>query len=70
MSDFSTNLKKFRKLKKYSQTELANFVGYGYTAIANYESGRNEPSIEVLIKLANALDITVDELIGAEKKEI
>lgn len=70
MSDFSTNLKKYRKLKKYSQTELANFVEYRYTAIANYESGRNEPSIEVLIKLANALDITVDELVGAEKKEI
>lgn len=67
MSDFAKNLKKYRKQKKYSQTELAKCVQYGYTAIANYESGRNEPSIDVLIQLANALDVTVDELVGAEK---
>lgn len=70
VSDFAKNLRKYRKQKKYSQTELAKHIHYGYTAIANYESGRNEPSIDVLIKLANALDVTVDELVGAEKKEI
>ncbi|MGN0135707.1 helix-turn-helix domain-containing protein [Anaerotignum sp.] len=70
MSDFAKNLKKYRKQKKYSQTKLAQYIHYGYTAIANYESGRNEPSIDVLILLANALDVTVDELVGAEKNEI
>lgn len=37
---------------------------YGYTAIANYESGRNEPSIRDLIRLADYFQVSVDYLIG------
>lgn len=64
MSDFAKNLKYFRKQKKYSQTELAKKLHYGYTAIANYESGRNEPAFDDLISLAKLLDVTTDELLG------
>lgn len=39
MSDFAQNLRKYRKQRKYSQMELAKELNYGYTAIANYESG-------------------------------
>ena len=67
MSDFSFNLKKYRKRKNLSQCKLAKTLHYGCTAIANYESGRNEPSIDSLIKLAEALDVTIDEL-GGQKK--
>ena len=66
MSDFAQNLKKYRKQKKYSQKDLAEKLNYGYTAIANYESGRNEPCLDDLIALAKLLDVTVDELIGAK----
>lgn len=64
MSDFAKNLRKFRKRKGYSQQNLAKVLGYGYTAIANYESGRNEPSFDCLIKLAEILDVTIEELLG------
>lgn len=64
MSDFAKNLRRHRKRKNYSQEKLAKELHYGYTAIANYESGRNEPSIDDLIRLAKALNVTVDELIG------
>ena len=67
MSDFAKNLRKFRKDKGYSQQKLAKILGYGYTAIANYESGRNEPSLDVLIVLAETLGVTVDELLGVEQ---
>ena len=67
MSDFAKNIRKFRKQKGYSQTELAKRLNYGYTAIANYESGRNEPSLDVLIVLADTLGVTVDELLGVEQ---
>lgn len=66
MSDFAINLKIFRKNKKYSQEQLAQKLNYGYTAIANYESGRNEPSIDDLMKLARVLNVTLDELVGME----
>ena len=63
MSAFAANLKKIRKNKKVSQKVVAQQLGYGYTAIANYESGRNEPSIDDLIKIADYFDISVDYLL-------
>lgn len=70
MSDFSFNLKKYRKRKNLSQCKLAKTLHYGCTAIANYESGRNEPSIDSLIKLAEALDVTIDELVGIKQNQM
>ena len=68
MSDFAKNLKRFRKQKGYSQQKLAKALDYGYTAIANYESGRNEPSLDALVILAYTLDVSVDELLGVKLK--
>lgn len=68
MSDFAKNLKRFRKQKGYSQQKLAKALDYGYTAIANYESGRNEPSLDTLVILADTLDVSVDELLGVKLK--
>ena len=68
MSDFSQNLKIYRKQKKLSQQALAEILNYGSTAIANYESGRNEPSFSDLTKLADILDVTIDELLGVPLK--
>ncbi|WP_458398066.1 helix-turn-helix domain-containing protein [Anaerotignum sp.] len=65
MSDFAKNLRQFRKEKGYTQIELAKLINYGYTAIANYESARNEPSLDTLIELARILDVTTDELVGS-----
>ena len=65
MSDFARNLRQLRKEKGYSQIELAKQINYGYTAIANYESSRNEPSLDTLIELSRILGVTTDELIGA-----
>lgn len=66
MTDFAKNLRKYRKQKKISQAKLAEKLNYGYTAIGNYESGRNEPSFNDLIRLAEELDVTLDELVGVE----
>ena len=67
MTDFAENLRKFRKIKKYSQAELGRKLHCGSTTIANYESGRNEPSFRDLIRLAEVLDVTPNELLGIEK---
>ena len=67
MSTFAENLKKIRKSKKVSQSVVAQQLGYGYTAVANYESGRNEPSIDDLIKIAEYFGVSMDLLVGREK---
>ena len=44
-------------------------LGYGSTAIANYAGGRNEPSLDTLMLLAETLEVSVDALLGMKPKE-
>ncbi len=62
--EFPKRLKALRKEKKITQVKLASKLHYGYTAIANYESGRNQPNIRDLTKLANTLNVSIDYLVG------
>lgn len=59
-----TNLRKIREERGLSQTELAEGVQISQTAIARYESGEQNPRVEVLIRLANFLHVRTDELLG------
>ena len=68
MSDFATRLRELRKNNNISQKKLSSYLNFGYTAIANYESGRNEPSLDSLIKIAEVLDVTIDDLLGMKRK--
>lgn len=47
-----------------SQSVLAGVVGLTAMSISNYESGRNNPSIESLVRIASALDVSVDQLLS------
>lgn len=61
---FHIRLKTLRKEKKLTQQQVGEILGYKHTAIANYESGRNEPRVSDLKKLAIYFDVSVDYLIG------
>ncbi|MEY8321408.1 helix-turn-helix transcriptional regulator [Lachnospiraceae bacterium 46-61] len=61
---FKDRLKMLRKEKKMTQVTLGQMLNYGYTAIANYESGRNNPSIEDLKKIAAIFNVSMDYLLG------
>lgn len=67
-NNFKNNLKFLRHQNKLTQKSLGAAMGYGYTTISNYENGRNEPSINDLIKLADYFNVSVDFLIGHESK--
>ena len=60
-------LKKLRKAKGLSQTQLANELGMIKQTYSNYENEKREPNIATLIKLADYFDVSVDYLIGREK---
>ena len=60
---FKDRLKSLRKSKHLTQGALAAVLNYGATAISNYESGRNEPSIEDLKKIAHYFDVSTDYLL-------
>ena len=63
------NLRAIREERDLTQKELADKIGVSHTNIYNYEVGRTEPSIEMLIKLSEALDVSVGYLIGAEDED-
>ena len=60
---FGARLKELRKLKRWSQKELAAKVDIRFQQLNKYESGLNLPPAEMLIKLADALATTVDYLL-------
>ncbi len=59
-------LRKIREDLGLSQKELSLKLNVSPTNIYNYEIGRTEPSIEVLIKLADILNVSIDYLVGRE----
>ena len=62
--EFKDRLKELRKERKLTQVKLGEMLNYGYTAIANYESGRNQPSIPDLKKIASIFNVSMDYLLG------
>ena len=63
---FAEVLRELRLYTKLSQVELADKLGVTQTAIAKWESGDREPSIDVLISIADFFDCTIDYLVGRE----
>lgn len=64
METFAERLKHFRQAVKLSQKEIAEIIGIPFQTYNNYETKGNEPKIEILIKLANALGIDINTLVG------
>jgi transcriptional regulator with XRE-family HTH domain len=52
------------QLRKWSQSELAEKAGLPPSSIAHFEAGARKPSFDTLRKLANALEVTTDYLLG------
>lgn len=56
-----------RRKKKITQTELAEMVGLATITIRQYESGKREPRLRELQKIAAALDVSINTLLGGPK---
>ena len=52
-----------RKERKLTQEKLAELTDLANNYISNIENGRSIPSLETLVKLCNALEITPNELL-------
>ncbi|SDX61483.1 helix-turn-helix domain-containing protein [Salimicrobium album] len=64
MATVSERLKLLRKQNKYSQKQIGEFLGISESGYGYYEQGRNEPSIDMINKLADKYDVTADYLLG------
>ena len=73
---FNENLKTLRKEKGFSQEQLATRLNVVRQTISKWEKGLSVPDAELLIQLAEVLDVSVSDLLGKkievsdEEKEI
>lgn len=56
------NIKKIRKERNLTQQQLAEKIGKGLNFMGKIEVAYSKPSLDTIIDLANALNITVSEL--------
>lgn len=61
---FAKRLKELRKQKKITQTDFANYFNIATGTIGMWETGKREPDSEMLLRIADYFDCTIDYLLG------
>ena len=59
-------IRKLRQARRYSQEQLAGFAGVNPNYLSEVERGERNLSVEVLVALANALEVSPAELFNDE----
>lgn len=67
---FGKNLKYYRLKKGLKKKDLAYMCGLTPMAVSNYESGKRRPDIEIINKLAKALDIHVVDFLAPRNSSL
>lgn len=65
--ELKDKIARMRKVKGLTQLELAKKVGITKRAIQNYESGNRTPRLDVITKIAQALEVDTHELMSDEE---
>ena len=65
--DLAMNLKAIRAEKGLAQERLALDAGVDRTVVSKIVQAKTDPSLDVLLRLANHLDTTLDRLLQAHK---
>ena len=61
---FPQRLRAARELRELNQGELARRAGLQASAVSHFETGARKPSFDNLKRLADALNVTTDYLLG------
>lgn len=66
MYEFGNRLKLLRKRRGFSQASLGVRINKSKSAISSYESNSQMPPLDVLVSIAQVLDVSLDYLVGFE----
>ena len=64
MEEMSTRLLSLRKERNLKQTEVAEALGLSISPYCRYEYGQREPTVSVLIRMADFYGVSIDYLVG------
>ncbi len=62
-------LKEIRVAKGLTQKAVADYIGCSSVVYSRYETGDREPSIDMLIRIADCFDVALDEIVGRAKPD-
>lgn len=63
------HIREIRKALGLTMKELGAKIDVAESTISQYETGKRQPDNETLLKLGEALDVSVGVLLGAEPRE-
>ena len=69
MSNISENLKNLRKEKGWTQQELADKLFVTRQAVSNWELGKTEPDVDMIIKISEITQNNIDTLISTDRQQ-
>lgn len=61
--NIASNIRQQRAKNKISQEKLSELTGISQQFICNIETEKVNPSVETLLKIANALNVTLNDLV-------
>ena len=64
MEPIGENIKRLREQKNLSQKELAGMIEVNPAQYGRVENNKVEPTLRTLLKIANALEVTLDDLVN------
>lgn len=64
LKKFGKHLETIRKQKKLSLRKLADVADVDFSQIHRIEKGESNPTLTMILTLAEALEVSVEELIG------
>ena len=69
-SNFSQRLAALLAERNMTQLELAARIGVTRAAMSRYVSGEREPRLVTLVRIAEELDVNVDDLFAADSHSV
>ena len=67
MEILGEKIKEYRTSIKMTQQDFAYRLGVTGASVSAYENGPRTPSFDVLVRIANILGVTTDDLLGRKK---
>ena len=67
--DFITlgkNIRKYRKYRNLTQEQLAEMISISAVFMSQIENANGKPSLETVVHLAGALNVSIDVLVGSK----
>ena len=68
MNEVANSIKQLRQEKKLSQDQLAEQLHVTRQAVSNWENGKTQPDVDMLTRLAEIFDVSVERIIYGKEK--